>query len=224
MSRLAVVIPVLHDTGALRRLLSSVQGGPEVEVIVVDGGRDPEVEAVVSHVSGARLIRSTAGRGRQLNAGARATSADLLFFLHADSSLPEGWYSALSALPPDVAGGWFRFALDTDAWQARVLERLVALRVRVLRLPYGDQGIFVRRSLFEALGGFPEWPLMEDVEFVRRLVKAGPVAEIPLKLRTSSRRWETDGWIRRSLRNAVLVTLYLAGVRSSRLARWYGPR
>ena len=224
MSRLAVVIPVLHDTEPLRRLLGSFAGLSDVDVVIVDGGGDREIEVVVASLPHARLIRSPAGRGRQLNAGARTTAAELLFFLHADSTLPPGWYPALLGLPPTTAGGWFRFALEADVWQARLLEWLVALRVRALRLPYGDQGIFVRRELFEKLGGFQEWPLMEDVEFVRRLVKAGPVVAIPLPLRTSARRWQADGWIRRSLRNAALVTLYLAGVRPARLARWYEPR
>jgi hypothetical protein len=91
----------------------------------------------------------------------------------------------------------------------------------MLRLPYGDQGLFTTRAVFDALGGYREMPLMEDVDFVRRLTKQGPVIELPLKLRTSARRWERDGWFRRSLRNAALVTLYFLGVSPRRLARWY---
>jgi GT2 family glycosyltransferase len=121
-----------------------------------------------------------------------------------------------------LVGGWFRFALDTPRWQARIIERLVAFRVRAWKLPYGDQGLFVRRDVFTRLGGYREWPLMEDVEFVRRLRRAGPVAELPVVLTTSARRWERDGWFRRSARNLVLVSLYFAGVSPARLARWYG--
>jgi GT2 family glycosyltransferase len=156
-----------------------------------------------------------------MNAGAAAAAGAWLLFLHADSTLPAAWVEAIASVAPGVGGGWFRFALDDAAWQARWLERAVAWRVRLMRLPYGDQGYFVRRERFAALGGFDEVPLMEDVAFVRRLVKAGPVAELPLPLVTSARRWRADGWLRRSARNAALVSLYFAGVPPARLARWY---
>ena len=135
--------------------------------------------------------------------------------------MPDEWLPAFSELDPDVRGGWFRFALDDVAWQARVIERLVAWRVRRLRLPYGDQGLFVRRSLFRSLGGFPEWPLLEDVAFARRLVRSGRVVELTLALRTSSRRWRRDGWFRRSAMNVVIVALYFVGVSPASLARCY---
>jgi hypothetical protein len=156
-----------------------------------------------------------------LNAGAEDASSEWLLFVHADSVLPAGWLSAFQELETVVAGGWFRFALEDVAWQARVIERLVAWRVKYLRLPYGDQGLFVRRSLFRSLGRFPEWPLLEDVAFARRLVRGGSVMELPLVIRTSSRRWRRDGWIRRSAMNTVIVMLYFAGVSPVRLARWY---
>jgi len=156
-----------------------------------------------------------------MNAGAAAAAGTWLLFLHADSILPAGWFEAIAQLDDDVAGGWFRFALDDAAWQARVIERLTAWRVKSLRLPYGDQGIFVRREVFVELGGFPDFPLMEDVAFVRRLVRAGPVVEVPLAIRTSARRWRRDGWFRRSTKNLALVGLYFLGVAPERLARWY---
>jgi rSAM/selenodomain-associated transferase 2 len=159
-----------------------------------------------------------------MNAGAAAATGEWLLFLHADSTLPPGWMEAITRLDDAVIGGWFRFALDDPAWQARVIERLTAWRVARLRLPYGDQGFFVRRRTFEAIGGFRELPLMEDVEFVRRLVRAGRVAELPLRLRTSARRWRRSGWFRRSLKNLLLVSLYFLGVNAERLARWYPAR
>ena len=230
-----VVIPVLRDTEAVRVLLGEIAAAPEVQVVVVDGGEDPALEAVVATHGRATLLRSVAGRARQMNAGAADAAGEWLLFLHADSTLPGAWLSAIAALDAgsvggwrsagtaaeaDVVGGWFRFALDDSAWQARVIERLVAWRVRVLRLPYGDQGLFVRRRVFQSLGGFADLPLLEDVEFVRRLVRAGPVAELPLALGTSSRRWRRDGWCRRSLTNLAIVALYFAGVSAARLARW----
>ena len=217
----SMVVPVLDDTGPAQQLLARLGHEPEVEIIVVDGGRDELLEQSVRARHSARFLRTSPGRAHQMNTGAGAASGEWLLFLHADSRLPEGWRAAVANIPEHVIGGWFRFALDDSAWQARVIERLVAWRVRWLRLPYGDQGLFVRRTLFGALGGFRELPLLEDVEFVRRLVRSGPVAEVPLPLRTSARRWRHDGWLRRSARNTAIVSLYVAGVSPFRLARWY---
>jgi glycosyltransferase involved in cell wall biosynthesis len=122
---------------------------------------------------------------------------------------------------PEIVGGWFRFALDDPAWQARFIERAVAWRVRVFRLPYGDQGLFVRRQTFDELGGYREIALMEDVDFVRRLVNRGRVVEVPHAIVTSARRWRRDGWFRRSARNMALLGLYFCGVPPRVLARWY---
>ena len=236
----SVVIPVLNDEPALARLLDTLPPRPGYEVIVVDGGSDPAVDALCARHPDVRLIRAPAGRGGQMNAGAAVSTGAWLFFLHADSSLPPGWSTAIASTQADgdsasssashgarpVAshiGGWFRFALDDRAWQARVIEWLVAGRVALLSLPYGDQGFFVRRDVFAAMGGFRDIPLMEDVEFARRLVRHGPVRRSPLALVTSARRWQRDGWFRRSARNVGLVGLYFLGVDPARLARLYPP-
>jgi rSAM/selenodomain-associated transferase 2 len=216
-----VVIPVLGDTEAAKRLLAAVPVTAEVEIIVVDGGHDEDLDRSVRARPGARLVRTTAGRGHQMNLGAAAGSGEWLLFLHADSCLPADWLGAFRVLGDGVVGGWFRFALDDDAWQARVLERLVSWRVRLFRLPYGDQGLFLRRRQFQRMGGYRELPLFEDVEFVRRLAGLDEVVELPLALRTSSRRWRRDGWIRRSARNVTLLMMYFAGVSPAWLERRY---
>lgn len=217
----SVVIPVRGDSKAAAQLFAQIAPDPAVELIVVDGGDDEGLEQLARARPDTRFIRTAAGRGRQMNAGAAAASGDWLLFLHADSRLPAGWQDAIRWIRAPIVGAWFRFALDDDAWQARVIERLVAWRVRWLRLPYGDQGLVVRREAFAALGGFRDLPLMEDVDFARRLTRAGAVQELALPLLTSSRRWRRDGWFRRSTRNLVLVTMYFAGVSPARLARWY---
>ena len=206
MPLVTVVVPVYRDEDALRAVLPQLGADPRAEIIVAE---PPPL-----------------GRGAQMNAGAARARGAWLLFLHADSQVPPGWLDALieATRNPDVIGGWFRFALDAPQWQARVIERLVALRVRVWKLPYGDQGLFVRRDVFARLGGFREWPLMEDVDFVRRLARTGRVVELPLPLVTSARRWERDGWFRRSSRNLLLVSLYYLGVAPGRLARWYSAR
>jgi rSAM/selenodomain-associated transferase 2 len=216
----SIVVPVLGDRAHAARLLRQVPADPRVEVIVAEAGTEAGDEAGAR--PGVQLIHSAPGRARQMNAGAALASGEWLLFLHADSVLPDDWLSALAdALTPAVAGGWFRFALDDEAWQARVIERGVALRVRLLRLPYGDQGLFLSRAAWNALGGFRDLPLMEDVDLVRRLARLGPIVEVPRAIATSSRRWRRDGWLRRSARNMTLLGLYFLGVPATRLARWY---
>ena len=217
----SLVIPVLFDAEAASALLGTLPSGPNVEIIVVDGAADPRLQSIVAAHGRAALLRTDAGRARQMNAGVAAATGEWLLFLHADSTLPAGWLAGIAALDDEVIGGWFRFALDDPAWQARVIERLTAWRVRHFHLPYGDQGLFVRRRVFHALGGFRDMPLMEDVEFVTRLVRTGRVVELPLQLTTSARRWRREGWFRRSTKNLLLVGLYFLGVRPDRLARWY---
>jgi rSAM/selenodomain-associated transferase 2 len=216
-----VVIPVLRDTEAAKGLLAAMPVTPDVEIIVVDGAHDEDLDRYVQSRPGARLVRTAAGRGHQMNVGAAAGSGEWLLFLHADSQLPTDWLGAFRALGNRVGGGWFRFALDDPAWQARVLERLVSWRVRLLHLPYGDQGLFIRRQHFQRMGGYRELPLFEDVEFVRRLGRLDEVVEMPLPLRTSARRWRRDGWVRRSARNVTLTILYFAGVSPAWLERRY---
>lgn len=200
---LTVVIPVYRDEALAERLRASLARDPRLEVVI---SRPPPL-----------------GRGAQMNAGARRATGTWLLFLHADSQPPDGWVDVFeqAVRGPGTIGGWFRFRLDAATCQARVIERLVDVRVRLFRLPYGDQGIFVRRDVFARLGGYREWPLMEDVDFVRRLVRAGPVVELALRLTTSARRWQQDGWFRRSARNLALLTLYWMGVAPARLAKWY---
>jgi rSAM/selenodomain-associated transferase 2 len=219
-----MVVPVLDDFEAAATLLAPVGPDPRLEIVLADGGTDARLDALAGTRPDTTIVRTQKCRARQMNAGAAAASGEWLWFVHADSRLPGGWLGGFEALPPTIAGGWFTFALDAPAWQARLIESGVRWRVRMLTLPYGDQGIFVRRAVFRQLGGFAELPLMEDVEFVRRLRHCGQLAEIPLPLTTSARRWLRDGWLHRSGRNVALITLYLAGVAPVRLARWYAPR
>jgi rSAM/selenodomain-associated transferase 2 len=203
------------------KLLAQFPVDSTIELIFVDGGHDQALDSVVSTRPDARVIRTVQSRGHQLDSGAAKASGEWLWFLHADSRLPCGWRDVFDEASPELRGGWFRFALDSPSWQARILEQLVAWRVRVFCLPYGDQGIFVRRTTYERIGGFGHQPLMEDVAFVRKLVCDGPVAESSLELVTSARRWERDGWIRRSTKNIILLALYSLGVPVERLAKWY---
>jgi rSAM/selenodomain-associated transferase 2 len=235
----SVIIPLLADRPAASRLLAQIPIDLRVEVIVAEAhglagspgaadtrgraaGDEPGLEELGRGRPDIKLIRTRTGRAGQMNAAAGLARGEWLLFLHADSTLAPDWLDAWAgALTESTVGGWFRFALDDRAWQARVIESGVALRVKLFTLPYGDQGLFVRRRTFVQMGGYRDVPLMEDVELMRRLVDLGEVVEVPRAIVTSARRWRRDGWFRRSARNVLLLTLYFLGVSPTRLARWY---
>ncbi|MEA3016461.1 MAG: hypothetical protein QOI38_1183 [Sphingomonadales bacterium] len=218
---LSVVIPTLNAAADLPDTLERMRTADEV--VVADGGSTDETAAIAER-HGARLIRAPKGRGAQLAAGADAARGDWLLFLHADTLLGHRWRAAAEAhgaAGPDKAA-CFRFRLADRAWQARWIERGVAARVRLLALPYGDQGLLIPRALYEAIGGYRPLPLMEDVDLVRRIGRRrlrllGETAS------TSSARWRRDGWLRRSARNQILLLRYLLGADLERLAASYAP-
>jgi rSAM/selenodomain-associated transferase 2 len=228
----SIIIPARDDALALERLLTQLTRPAlpdRVEVLVACAAPlDEATTAVRTRHPDVTWVESPPGRGIQLNAGAARARGTWLWFVHADSQVPAEWTAAfrnLDTTSDAFVGGAFRFALDSSAWQARVLERAVALRVRIFNLPYGDQGIFARRSVFETMGGISPIPLMEDVDFVRRLTRMGPLRHLTLELTTSARRWERDGWWRRSASNLLTLTMYALGVSPARLARrYYGER
>jgi rSAM/selenodomain-associated transferase 2 len=229
---ITLVIPVLHDAAPLAALLPGLPTAPvdpAVEIIVVDGAQssDSAMDELRERYPGVAWMRSPPGRGVQMNEGARRARGRWLVFLHADTRLGAGWMDVLRRLDaqPWVAGGSFRFALDSPRRCARWIEWGVRIRVRLFDLPYGDQGLFVRRALFEELGGYRELPLMEDVDFILRLRRRGRLSHAAVPALTSARRWERDGWFRRTLENSVLLALFLAGRRPERLAsRYYRGR
>ncbi|HUG52445.1 MAG TPA: TIGR04283 family arsenosugar biosynthesis glycosyltransferase [Vicinamibacteria bacterium] len=215
---ISVVIPALDEEDVIATAVRSVRD--QAEVIVVDGGSH-DATREMAEKEGARVLVTGRGRGLQLDAGARAASGEWVVFLHADTRLETGWASALLALPAGVAGGAFELSIDSPRPAFRLIELAVRCRVRLLGLPYGDQALFVRRALYAGTGGVPHLPLMEDVAFVRRLARAGPLAWVPLRARTSARRWERLGVVATTLRNWSLIALYGAGVPAERLARLY---
>ena len=215
-----MIIPALDAEALLPACLAAL--GEVEEVILVDGGsRDRTI--AIAEAAGARVIVAPKGRGVQLRAGGEAASGEWLLFLHADTLLRPGWGEAaaahMAASPSRAA--CFRFRLDDPARQARWIERGVAARVRLLALPYGDQGLLIPRSLYSALGGYRPLPLFEDVDLVRRIGRRR-LAVLDAAAVTSASRWRRDGWWRRSARNLVLLGLYRLGMRPERIARRYG--
>ena len=219
--RLSVIIPALNEQTAIRAAVESARQPGVAEVLVVDGGsRDATVAEAAA--AGARVISASPGRGCQLNAGARAAAGDAYLFLHADSRLPISAASMVETLlcRPEVSAGAFRFALDEKGWGLRLVERMVALRSRWLEFPYGDQAIFLRSETFWRVGGFPETPIMEDYELVRRLRRLGRIAIADAAVVTSARRWRRLGVWRTTLYNQLCIAAYWLRVSPERIARW----
>jgi rSAM/selenodomain-associated transferase 2 len=200
---------------------SSSSSGAD-EIVVVDGGSSDGTVALAER-AGARRILAPRGRGSQLRAGADAARGEWLLFLHADTLPGRGWPAAVKAHISARSGqaGCFRFRLSDRAWQARVLERAVAARVRLLGLAYGDQGLLISRRLYDSVGGYRDLPLMEDVDLVRRIGRRR-LALLDEDAFTSGARWRRDGWLRRSARNLACLGLYRVGVAPERIAQLYG--
>jgi rSAM/selenodomain-associated transferase 2 len=219
---LSVVIPALDEAAVLADTLASLPAG--TEVIVADGGSADATRAI-ARAHGARVVESAPGRAVQMNAGAAAATGAVLLFLHADTRLPEGAPQAIAAAlaDPEVVGGAFRLGIDSEDGFLRVVAAAANLRGRLTGVFYGDQGVFARREAFAALGGFPPLPIMEDVAFGRRLKRLGRVVLLRDRVATSARRWERENPLYTTLRNTVLVSLFLLGVAPERLARWYPP-
>jgi rSAM/selenodomain-associated transferase 2 len=216
---------VWRDLAALERLLVRHQPADDQWIVSrCDADPDePALTALAGRFPSVRWVHGPKGRGLQQNAGAAMAAGAWLLFLHTDSTLPAGWRAEIERVASGGTHVWgcFSFGLDTDAWQARLIEWGVARRVQWWSLPYGDQGIFVRRDVFQSVGAFPPYPLMEDVALVRRLSRVGRPFRSPLVLKTSARRWQQDGWWRRSLRNLSVLTRYAVGVPPERLAGSY---
>ena len=225
--RLSVIIPVYGERRimgeTLRHLSALGAPSPEIEVIVVDGHPSGDTIAAID-VDGVVPLTSPKGRGAQMNAGAAAARGEALLFLHADTMLPVGAFGGIfkALADPAIAGGAFDLGIRSDRLAFRLIERISSCRSRLTRIPYGDQGIFMRRELFAAVGGYPAIPIMEEVALMRRLKARGErIRFIGGRVMTSARRWERDGILRRTLRNWALILLYLIGVSPEELAKHY---
>ena len=219
MISVSVIIPVYRDADAIARTLDATDWSG-AEVIIAAAAGDDSVAAVRGAHPTVVWLDAPRGRARQMNAGAAGAHGDWLLFLHADTHLPAGWRASIDAAARAASvAGCYTFTLDSASPFARIIEWGVALRVACLGLPYGDQGLFVRRDCFDAIGGFTDIPIMEDVDFVRRVHREGTLFRSPLRAVTSARRWERDGWIARTARHLGLITLYYCRVPPSTLIR-----
>jgi rSAM/selenodomain-associated transferase 2 len=223
---LSVVIPTLNEAAALPEALARLGAVcPGAELIVADGGSRDGTRAAAAVFPGVRWVSAPPGRAGQMNAGARAAGGDVLLFLHADTRLPSGAARAIAEAlhDPRTAGGRFDVRLDSTRPLLRLVEAMMNVRSRWSGICTGDQAVFVRRSVFEAMGGYPDISLMEDVEFTRRLKRCGRVAALRLRVTTSARKWEREGILHTIALMWALRFLYWIGVSPARLHRLYYP-
>jgi rSAM/selenodomain-associated transferase 2 len=222
-AKLSVVMPTLNAEAGLRRSLPALAEGLEAglirELVISDGGSD-DATVTVAEAAGAVLVEGAASRGGQLRRGARVAQGDWLLFLHADSVLSPGWTSVVK---DHIAAGQgaaaFRLAFDANGLAPRLVAVWANLRSRIFGLPYGDQGLLIARAEYDAVSGYPDIPLMEDVAMAQALRRR--IMILPCVVTTSAERYRRDGWLRRGGRNLLLLLRYLAGARPETLARRY---
>ncbi|NJS09740.1 MAG: glycosyltransferase family 2 protein [Microcoleus sp. CSU_2_2] len=220
--KISVIIPALNEAPTISQVISIAQTATNVEIIVADGGSSDGTPEIAKSL-GIRVVFSTTGRATQMNAGAAAATGDILLFLHADTQLPQGFDTcARQALAKaGTVGGAFELKIDAPLPSLRLVEKGVKCRSHFLQMPYGDQAIFLKTATFEKIGGFPELPVMEDFEFVRRLKKQGHIDIVPLAVITSARRWQQLGVLKTTAINQTIIIAYFLGVSADRLAIWY---
>ncbi|MEK7703203.1 MAG: TIGR04283 family arsenosugar biosynthesis glycosyltransferase [Nitrospirota bacterium] len=230
---ISIIIPIYNEAAGLPALLSQSQHWPVLEVVFVDGGSADQSLSLIqawmdrtlekgAKTPSYRLLVSKKGRGCQMNAGARVAAGAILFFLHADSLLPDDCFPAMvQAFCGQCVGGAFRLKIGLDSMGLKWIAMMANLRSALFGLPYGDQGLFVDRGVFQRLGGYLEIPIMEDVDFIRRLRRqAGKIVLLDKVITTSARRWNREGIMWASTRNVILLLLYFMGVAPERLLKW----
>ena len=222
MARVAVIVPVLDEMAQLPALAAEVARlRARAEIVVVDGGSSDGTRAALAGL-GVTVVDAPRGRARQMNAGARATAAPILLFLHADTRLPAGALDVISAaIDGGAAGGCFRVRIDSRDPRLALAARIINMRSRLMASATGDQAIFVRRDLFDRLGGYRELALCEDLDLVRRLRRLGRFILADGEVATSARRWHGHGVMRTIALMWTLRLGYHLGVSPDLLARWY---
>lgn len=223
MLAISVIIPTLNEQPRIAAAIESVRRSlPTTEIIVADGGSADRTVANAAS-AGARIVRSQKGRGPQCIAGASVATGEWLLFLHADTSLPPNATEVLAAFCAlrEANVGTFRLAFDDAGWFLRASAWLTRFDSVFTR--FGDQGIVIRRDFYDSLGGFPAWPLFEDVELLRRARRVTRVWSLPANVTTSARRFRRRGPIRQQLQNTQLLLRFLLGTPPEKLVATYRP-
>ena len=224
--KFSIIIPVLHESDKVNSLIAHLYAqysDEDCEIIIVEGNQNRDTIRVIPHKDIVVLVSET-GRGCQMNAGAAIARGEILIFLHADTQLPVNALDHISHLleQQEYVGGAFDLAIRSHKLVFKIIAHVASLRSHVTRLPYGDQTIFLRKEYFDKIGGYREMPLMEDVELMQRIKRRGDkICILSDKVVTSPRRWEKEGALYCTLRNWIIMTLYLIGISPSTLAKYY---
>ena len=219
--KISIIIPVLNEAKILEKTLSQLQSElGHHELIIVDGGSSDGSVPIAEKYG--KVVPSARGRAKQLNAGAAAASGDILIFLHADIWLESGALAAVeTALTSGYVGGGFRQKIDGKNILYRAIEITGNIRGKYLKVFYGDSGIFLKRADFENIGGFPEIPILEEMEFSRNMRKLGKTTLVLPHIHISARRWETKGIVRTTVNNWLITFLYFLKFSPEQLAKLY---
>ena len=224
--RLSIIIPALNEAATIKQTLDVLRAFREkAEVIVVDGGSVDETISIARSCGVSVLQSKGRGRGAQMREGAKAAKGNVLWFLHADTRpAPETMEQMRRALEnAKIGGGNFTVCFDGDCRAARFLTRLYP-QLRKINLFYGDSAIFVRRDVYERIGGFASFPIFEDLDFIQKLKRTGEIITLPAVVTTSSRRFENKSFVLTFLRWTILQTLYWLGVSPDALHKIYFPK
>ena len=224
--KFSIIIPVWKEESVILRTIEHIHGlqsADSTEIIVVDGDPEGKTMEIVCR-RGVKTAISNRGRGNQMNHGAALAIGNILIFLHADTRLPLDALGLIDNVMWDESymAGAFDLAIDSERTIFRVIEKAASLRSRLTRIPYGDQVVFMRKAVFNELGGFKNIPIMEDIEIMQRIKKRkGKIRIIERTVSASARRWEKEGIVYTTLRNWLLITFYLIGVKPEKLVRFY---
>ncbi|MBI4667560.1 MAG: TIGR04283 family arsenosugar biosynthesis glycosyltransferase [Nitrospinae bacterium] len=221
MELISIIIPAWREGSAPGELAKRFMDLPKVEVIISLCLED--TQTVRPKLPRLKVVEGAKGRAVQMNSGAREARGDVLLFLHADTSIEPGSLNSVreAMARQDVAGGAYRLAIDSPKHTLKLVEAGANLRSRFLKMPYGDQAIFVRKTVFDGIGGYEDVPLMEDVRLITAMKRRGKVVILSDAARTSARRWEREGVWRRVTKNLALITLHQLGVSPQKLADYY---
>ncbi len=210
---ISIIIPTFNEESTINQCLDTVVNIPGIEIIVADGGSTDRTVEIAGRHRDVKIATSPMGRSIQMNKGTGYASGEILLFLHADCILPgEALLNARHVIGnSSFVGGAFKIRLLSGKFRYRIIEVGINIRSKIFKLPYGDQGLFVKRSVFKELGGFREMPNCEDLDFICRLKKQGDITILDERISSSIRRWENHGILRTSIRNQFLLTSYVLG-------------
>jgi rSAM/selenodomain-associated transferase 2 len=226
MPKIYIIIPVLNEEKNIENTLTAIlrhQDSEVMEIIVVDGGSQDQT-VVKSQTMGVKVIISPhTGRATQMNLGAEKATGDILLFLHGDTIIPDNFPKIMTEILAEdaIIAGAFLLQIDSQQLSLKLIEKMANLRAKMLALPYGDQGIFLSKNIFQEMGGFKNMAIMEDFDLIQRLKKRGKIKIASLAVTTSCRRWQNLGVCKTTLINQLVIIGYYCGIKPERLKQFY---